>query len=57
MDSELTRKIKEYATDRFRQNSLLALMEYYDVENLQSITQEMGEEFLAKLESGEIRVR
>lgn len=56
MDSELTRKIKEYATDAFRQNSFEALMDYFGVTNLQAITQEMGEIFLAKLESGEIRI-
>ena len=56
MNHETTLAIKAYATDRFQQNSLEALMDYYSVTNLQAITQEMGEEFLAKLESGEIRI-
>ena len=56
LDTATTLAIKAYATDRFQQNSLLALMDYFKVTNLQEITQEMGEIFLAKLESGEIRI-
>ena len=56
LDTVTTLAIKAYATDRFQQNSLLALMDYFKVTNLQEITQEMGEIFLAKLESGEIRI-
>lgn len=57
MDAELTTKIREYSTDIKQQNSFLALLDYYNVNSLMEVTQEMGEEFLAKLESGEIRVR
>ena len=57
MDAELTTKIREYSTDIKQQNSFLALLDYYNVNSLMEVTQEMGEEFLAKLESGEIRIR
>lgn len=56
MDTATTLAIKEFATDRLRQNSFSALLDYYRVNSLQEITQEMGEAFLAKLESGEIRI-
>lgn len=57
MCHETTMRIKEFANDPILQDSLLALMEYYGVNNLHSITEEMGQEFLAKLESGEITVK
>ena len=56
MGSETTRRIKAFATDREQTNSLLALMDWYGVTNLRDITEEQGQEFLAKLESGEIRI-
>jgi len=57
MDAELTTKIREYSTDIKQQNSFLELLDYYNVNSLMEVTQEMGEEFLAKLESGEVRIR
>lgn len=48
--------IKAFAKDPIQQDSLLALMDYYQVNNLRSITEEMGQEFLAKLENGEITI-
>lgn len=57
MCHETTMRIKAFANDPILQDSLLALMEYYGVNNLHSITEEMGQEFLAKLESGEITVK
>ena len=57
MDAELTSRIREYSTDIKQQNSFLAFLDYYNVNSLMEVTQEMGEEFLAKLESGEIRIR
>lgn len=50
-------RIKAFANDPMRQESLLMLMDYYKANNLFSITEEMGQEFLAKLESGEITVK
>lgn len=49
--------IKAYAKDPMQQDSLLMLMDYYKANNLCNITEEMGQEFLAKLESGEITVK
>jgi hypothetical protein len=56
LDTATTLAIKSFATDAFQQNSFEALMDYFGVTSLQAITQEMGEAFLAKLESGEIRI-
>lgn len=49
-------KIKAYSTDENKGNSLEALMNYCGKSNLQSISEEQGQEFLAKLENGEITV-
>lgn len=57
MCHETTMRIKAYAKDPMRQDSLLMLMDYFKVNNLFSITEEMGQEFLGKLESGEITVK
>ena len=57
MCHETTMRIKAFANDPMRQESLLMLMDYYKANNLFSITEEMGQEFLAKLESGEITVK
>lgn len=57
MCHETTMRIKAYAKDPMQQESLLMLMDYFDVDNLYSITEEMGQEFLGKLESGEITVK
>lgn len=50
-------RIKAFANDPMRQESLLMLMDYFGTNNLCGITEEMGQEFLAKLESGEITVK
>lgn len=57
INSETILKIKEFSTDLRQSSSLEALMAYYDANSLASISQEQGEAFLAKLESGEIRIR
>lgn len=57
MCHETTMRIKAYAKDPMQQDSLLMLMDYFDADNLYSITEEMGQEFLGKLESGEITVK
>lgn len=57
MCHETTMRIKAYAKDPMQQDSLLMLMDYFDADNLHSITEEMGQEFLSKLESGEITVK
>lgn len=49
-------KIKSYSQDAMRQTSLIALMDYYEVNDLLHVSEEMGLAFLAKLESGEIRI-
>lgn len=56
MDTETTIEIRRFATDKEQTNSFLALMSYYGVTNLMSISEEQGKEFLAKLQSGEIRI-
>lgn len=57
MTSATTIAIRNYSTDEENSNALLALMNYFEVNNLASITEEMGQEFLGKLESGEITVK
>ena len=57
MTSAMTIAIRNYSTDEENSNALLALMNYFEVNNLASITEEMGQEFLGKLESGEITVK
>lgn len=56
MSSETTRRIKAYSTDYEQTNSLLALMDWYGATNLRDITEEQGQEFLAMLENGRIRI-
>lgn len=48
--------IKAFSTDENKGNSLEALMSEYGVSRLTDITEEQGQEFLAKLENGEITV-
>lgn len=57
MTSATTIAIRNYSTDEKNSNALIALMNYFEVNNLASITEEMGQEFLGKLESGEITVK
>lgn len=54
MTSETTKRIKAFAKDPMQQDGLIALMDYYGVDNLLSVNEEMGLEFLAKLTNGEI---
>lgn len=56
MTALTTQKIKAFAHDEEQEDSLLALMNYYKVNNLLEISEQMGLAFLAKLESGEINV-
>lgn len=55
--SELTtRRIKAFSQDDMQTDAFDALLDYYGKTNLLSISEEMGLAFLAKLESGEIRL-
>lgn len=54
MTHNTTMAIKSFSTDQNEGNALEALMEYWGKSNLMHISEEMGLEFLAKLESGEI---
>ena len=55
--SELTtQKIKAFSQDNMQTDAFDALLDYYGKTNLLSISEEMGLAFLAKLESGEIRL-
>lgn len=56
MTHDTTMQIAKYSTDEKRGNALEALMDYWHVTNLANISEEMGLEFLAKLQSGEIRI-
>lgn len=56
MTALTTQKIKAFAHDEEQADSLLALMNYYKVNNLLEISEQMGLVFLSKLESGEINV-
>lgn len=57
MTAKTTERIKGYATDRQRSESLLALMEYYHKDSLLKISEEMALEFLSKLENGELQCK
>lgn len=56
MSTATTQKIKAFSHDEQRADSLLALMNFYKVNSLMEISEQMGLAFLAKLESGEINV-
>ena len=56
MTSETTQSIKKYSTDYEDSNALLALMDYYDVNNLHDVSESMGLVFLKKLQDGEIKL-
>jgi hypothetical protein len=56
MCSETTKKIKAFSTDVKQSNALLALLDYYDRPALINISEQEGIAFLAKLESGEIKI-
>ena len=57
MTALTTQKIKAFAHDKKQADSLLVLMNYYGVNSLLQISEQMGLAFLAKLESGEINVK
>ena len=56
MTHNTTMKIKSYSRDEMQTDAFDALLDYYGKTNLLSISEEMGLAFLAKLESGEIRL-
>lgn len=56
MTSETTRKIKAYSADKHKQETLLALMDYYGKNSLEKISEEQAIAFLQKLERGEINI-
>jgi len=57
MTTLTTQKIKAFAHDKEQADSLLVLMNYYGVNSLLQISEQMGLAFLAKLERGEINVK
>ena len=56
MTHETTMEIKSYSRDEMQTDAFNALLDYYGKSNLLNISEEMGLEFLAKLESGEVRI-
>jgi hypothetical protein len=56
MTYDTTMQIAKYSTDEKHSNALEALMDYWHVTNLANISEEMGLEFLGKLQRGEIRI-
>lgn len=56
MTHDTTMLIKSYSRDEARTDAFNALLDYYGKTNLLNISEEMGLEFLAKLESGEVRI-
>ena len=56
MTHKTTMDIKMYSTDINGGNALEALMDYYHVTNLASISEENALSFLDKLKEGEIRI-
>ena len=56
MTESTLRKIKAYGKDPHEQDALLALMDYYDKDKLENISEEQAVNFLRKLESGEIKI-
>lgn len=50
------KKIKRYSIHKNMSDSLLALLDYYDKNSLQEISEQEGLEFLRKLRCGEIKI-
>jgi hypothetical protein len=50
------KKIKRYSIHKDMSDSLLALLDYYDKNRLQDISEQEGLEFLRKLRYGEIKI-
>ena len=57
MSSKTTAEIKALSTDAEQTEGLLAVMNYYGVNNLMRISELMALEFLAKVRSGEIKIQ
>lgn len=57
MTATTTARIKSYATDKQKSESLLALMKYWQKDSPDKISEEMALEFLCKLESGELQCK
>ena len=56
LNSAITREIKAYSRDDQMADSLLAVMDYFGVTRLADISDSQGQEFLDKLNRGEIRI-
>ena len=56
LNSVITGEIRAYSRDDQMADSLLALMDWYGVTRLADISDSQGQEFLDKLERGEIRI-
>lgn len=56
MTTAVTNEIRKWSRDEERAESLLALMDFCGVNCLAKISDEQALKFLAKLESGEIRL-
>lgn len=50
------KKIKRYSVHKDMSDSLLALLDYYDKNSLQEISEQEGLEFLRKLRYKEIKI-
>lgn len=56
LNSVITGEIRAYSRDDQMADSLLAVMDYFGVTRLADISDSQGQEFLGKLERGEIRI-
>ena len=57
MSSKTTAEIKALSTDAEQTEGLLAVMNYYGVNNLMRISESMALLFLEKVRSGEINIQ
>lgn len=57
MSSKTTAEIKALSTDAEQTEGLLAVMNYYGVNNLMRISEPMALLFLEKVRSGEINIK
>lgn len=57
MSSKTTAEIKALSTDAEQTEGLLAVMNYYGVNNLMRISEPMALDFLEKVRSGEINIQ
>lgn len=56
MTSTTLEKIKAYGKDKYKQDALEALLNYYGKTALKYISEEQALVFLHKLESGEVKI-